>query len=72
MGCMWCYLCLCVQVSMSDQLPWVPPWQPILEEKPDWALQAVRLLAALWSVLGFVLWCCLRPKPLALSDKKEQ
>jgi len=62
-----------LEVSMTDQLPWVPPWDPILEEKPAWALLAVRVLAGFWTFLGLVLWCCMRPQPsTALSDKKEQ
>jgi hypothetical protein len=58
---------------MTDQLPWVAPWDPILEEKPEWALLAVRVLAGVWTFIGLVLWCCLRPKPPAsLADKKDQ
>ena len=64
------------QISMTDQLPWVPPWQPILEEKPAWALLAVRVIAGVWTFLGLVLWCCLRPKAAQTSaapeEKKEQ
>jgi hypothetical protein len=42
------------QVSMTDSLPWVPPWDPILEEKPASVLLAVRLFA------GFVAPQCLQ------------
>jgi len=56
------------QVSFTDSLPWVPPWDPILEEKPEWARQAVRALAGVWTILGVMLWSCLRPRP-APSDK---
>jgi hypothetical protein len=58
---------------MTDQLPWVAPWDPILDEKPEWALLAVRGLAGVWTLLGFILWCCVRPRPSAPpEDKKDQ
>jgi hypothetical protein len=56
------------QVSFTDSLPWVPPWDPILEEKPEWARQAVRALAGVWTILGVMLWSCLRPRPAPLDN----
>jgi hypothetical protein len=66
------------QVTMTEKLPWVPPWTPILEDKPVWALLTVRALAGFWTMLGFVLWCCVRrPKATSaggagLEEKKDQ
>eukprot|EP00961_Rhodomonas_salina_P123860 1669528-Rhodomonas_salina.1 len=31
-----------LQVKFSDQLPYIPFWEPILAERPEWVLQTAR------------------------------
>ncbi len=60
-----------VHVVFTEGLPYVPFWEPILEEKPQWAIDAARSFMAGWLVLGALLFSVFRAKPVMPEEKPK-
>jgi len=62
-----------VQVTYTEGLPYMPFWEPILEERPEWVLSAARGAAAAWMAVGFLLFFVLNREGKAdeTKDKTE-
>jgi len=60
-----------LHVRFSDQLPYVPFWEPILEERPEWVLQGARGLMGVWAVWGLLLFFVLNKAAPESEEEKE-
>lgn len=60
-----------IKVTFKEGLPYIPFWEPILEEKPDWVLDAVRTFMVIWLVLGAMAFCVFKAKPVNADKPKE-
>lgn len=61
-----------IKVTFKEGLPYVPFWEPILEEKPDWVLDAVRTFGVVWIILGFMAFCVFKAKPVEDGEKPKE
>lgn len=51
-----------LQVSFTEGLPYIPFWEPFLEEKPQWALDIVRSFIGVWCFIGFLVFFVFKAK----------
>jgi len=58
-----------LQVKFSDQLPYIPFWEPILAERPEWVLQTARGIMGVWTVLGILVFFVLNKSKDDEDDK---
>jgi len=61
-----------VKVTFKQGLPYVPFWEPILLDRPQWALDGARAIVGVWMVLGVLAFFVFKAKPVVDDDKKEQ
>jgi hypothetical protein len=60
-----------IHVVFTEGLPYVPFWEPLLEEKPQWAIDAVRTFMMIWLAIGAVVFFALRAKPVMPENEDK-